>query len=235
MPGDLAVARESFSAHIKSQARISDGPWYAYLLPGLRWIDPPNIPADAIPLGEVRIVHTPEMGPMAIASIEFVVPDLETGSYTVSLCNDPCTATIVGDLVGGGFTVVGSPEEFELLRERDRLERQLSSTRYRLSRKYHTTERQLRAEAAESARWEAQAVGLTRRVDALETVLVRSEDGNIGGPLGIAGWGLAAVAATVAVLIARRRKPASVLAPFPPPQSALADRPDAVPQKEAFR
>jgi hypothetical protein len=125
--GDTVTAEAVVSTHIRHTGRIEDGHWRAYLLPPPRWIDPPHIPAIAVPLGTLTIERTG--AGQAVARITFSVPDVDPGDYNISICDTPCQHTNLGDLNGGWFTVARTDTEAVLMRLVDETETQISRAR----------------------------------------------------------------------------------------------------------
>jgi hypothetical protein len=121
-PGSQATARGTFGPGAY-EGRVSDGPYYAYLVPGFRWFEKPGpVPDYAIPLGPITI--RPATGNYCCwaASLTFTVPDLPPGRYSIDYCNDPCTVNGIGDLIGGSFWVADTQKEARLMARIDRLE-----------------------------------------------------------------------------------------------------------------
>jgi hypothetical protein len=48
VPGDVATGQVTYSLNGTGSGRWRDRPYYAYLVPGGRWIRPPHFPADAV-------------------------------------------------------------------------------------------------------------------------------------------------------------------------------------------
>lgn len=117
----------------KQRDVLGGGPFYAYLLP-----PDSNLITEGQPLpdGAIR-VGTFEIQPFGKEEIElsvtFIVPDVETGTYTVQLCNDPCTIAGFREPQIGQLTIAATVAEANLLRERDRL----SGAIYSMKRKLH--------------------------------------------------------------------------------------------------
>jgi hypothetical protein len=195
--GDRAVGQTVFWIS-KEDRHLLERTFYAYLIPQSRWIDPPRIPPDAVPLGPVTLG--------GLARISFTVPDVEPGGYTVGICDRPCRHSYVGDLGGGWITVVGSPEEARLLPVIDRLKTRLDRARWDAIQKARKSQRRDTAlgaeleglqEDLEQAREElgARLVALERRPQAAPGAFDR------------AGWAVAALAlAALAFASMRRRK-----------------------------
>jgi hypothetical protein len=57
-----------------------------------------------------------------VATVTFTVPDVAPGRYSIDYCNDPCTVTGLGDLIGGSFFVAQTEEEAGLMSRIERLE-----------------------------------------------------------------------------------------------------------------
>jgi hypothetical protein len=212
--GDRAVGETVFWISGKDR-HLLNRTFYAYLIPGRQWIDPPRIPAGAVPLGQVTL--------SGLARVSFTVPDVAPGGYSVGICDRPCRHSFVGDLMGGWITVVGSQEEARLLPVIDRLKNRLDRARWDAIHKARKSQKrfmELRAEfeylqkGLDQAREElgARLVALERRPQA--------ESGS--GAFDRAGWAVAVLAfATLALVMARRRRLSGREA------STLPDRPPA--------
>lgn len=121
VPGDRALLRGHFS-NGSLEGRISDGPYFAYLLPHGRWIHGSDIPGTAIRLGELRIVRGDGRYPKR-ARAEFMVPEVARGIYHVAYCNDSCTLDGIGDLIGSSsFAIAPTRAEGRLMVRVARLE-----------------------------------------------------------------------------------------------------------------
>jgi len=159
-PGEVAVGRTAFDAHLRGQPRIQDGPFHAYLLPEGRWIDPPRIQAGAVRVGVVRFTGPNLEGTWfdRVAVVRFVVPDLPSGFWEVGICNDPCRDSMVGDLYGGQIAVMRTPLEGRLLYWSRRLGWRLDEARVDARRaERRLEEAESRAAAARAGLEEARA------------------------------------------------------------------------------
>jgi len=212
VPGDHALLRGSFSTG-SLEGRISDGPFFAYLLPQGRWIDGSEIPGSAIRLGELRIVHGHGSYPKR-ARVEFTVPDVVPGFYHVSYCNDPCTVNGIGDLIGSSsFAIAPTRTEGRLmvrvarLESRVRIVAQRVHARTRGERK--RLERALEERTSDLGEAETRVAALERQVDALHDA--SAAGARVSRPIVDPWVGLAVAAALVAVaasvLVRRRRQP----------------------------
>jgi hypothetical protein len=112
-PGEHAVASGSFGPGCCDRGWLEDGPYYAWLVP---YDD--TQPAEGtlldrvVRIGEIRLSQEPYQWNgqtyfRNIATVEFVVPDLPPGQYSVFHCNDPCTKQL-GD-VTSAMLQVGMP------------------------------------------------------------------------------------------------------------------------------
>lgn len=98
-PGDRATL-----VGYTSRGRLEDGPFYAFLATGTG-------EDGTLGLGPLRVTETGREGWRALrASVSFTVPgNLDPGRYTVSYCNDPCTAGL-GDLSDGVLAIGVDPD-----------------------------------------------------------------------------------------------------------------------------
>jgi hypothetical protein len=114
-PGEEVVLETEFYTNVRGKSgSVKDGPYYGYLLPAMRFIDPPHIPRAAVFLGPILIKPT-DREDVWSATISFVMPRVNPGEYTVKICNHPCTHSLVGDLDGStSFNVEVSAEEARL-------------------------------------------------------------------------------------------------------------------------
>ena len=123
-PGQRVFGHTQFGEGGQGQGRVSDGPYFAYLVRGDRFIEPPDIPRGSVRLGTVRMhrLH----GGIWEASIRFVVPNVRPGTYTVSLCNDPCRNAYVGDLMGAWTSIAASAGQAKIRNLEARIEERIS-------------------------------------------------------------------------------------------------------------
>lgn len=200
-PGQTAVGTTQFSDGIEGQGLVAEGPYFAYLLRGDRFIDPPHVPKDAFALGRVRMLAVDASVGIWEASIQFVIPDVRPGRYTVSLCNDPCRDAYVGDLMGAWISIAASAEQAKLknleagIEERvtqqlwetiSSLQEQLDALRERPPSTTVATELRLTATEDQIERLNAQVRDLQERADQ-----------GLMAWLWVAGW---VVAAGIAIL-----------------------------------
>jgi hypothetical protein len=121
--GQVAHVRQQFFAgELEGTGALTEGPYYAYLLPQRGWrsfemIEPPIIPAGSVRLGVLEIEGTivRDGYRYGIASLEFMVPDVPWGRHSIGFCDDPCTHSTVGWLAFGAITIVHTAFEAALL------------------------------------------------------------------------------------------------------------------------
>lgn len=169
MPGEVAEATTVVWMDEKTVNRLARGPYRAYFLPDQKWIEPPRVPTEAVPIGTIDFTPPQAGARKGLASISFVVPDVPTASYGISYCNDPCTIATVGDLTGGWIRVADDAEEAQLLAEREEAGWKASALEWKLKRAQRQIDRltgEAEAVGVQAAELRADVLGLTRRLDA---------------------------------------------------------------------
>ena len=208
-PGGEAEASTVVWMGEKDVRRLEQGPYLAYLVPGDRWIEPPRIPADAIQVGAIEFTPPKDDGVITrrerayggqkgSATVTFTVPDVPTDSYSVYYCNDPCTISTIGDLIGGWIRIAEDAEESQLLAARERFEWKNSSLEWRLKRARKQLDR-LEAESLSAAPDDT----APRTIADLQRRLARgeSEGAQFSTPVLLLG-----IAIGLALALRRRRK-----------------------------
>lgn len=240
VPAEVVAGSTTFSLGGSGSGTVRDGPYFAYLVHD-GFFRAPKIPADAIDVGLVRMEPTGSPR-LWRATVRFRLPEeVRPGQYTIALCNRPCEHTIVGDLMGGWFTVVSSRLEARLLTAMDRLESETGAVERGLRARVFALKRQVerRAEALTELRDAAKrrdravaaasaaALGaLEDRLEAGLATLGQAEpaDSDVGGvPWSAAAYFLAG-GLFVALLLVRRRPLPQV--PDPPRTRDGAVHPD---------
>lgn len=170
IPGQTAIGRSQFSTEIGGTGRPSDGPFFAYLL--RRRNGPIGFdPRDGILLAQVKIMRgSPYAGePLPTAVVRFQVPDVQPGRHWIGLCNDPCTDTFLGDLMGGWIGVAATQEQARLWKLRDELREQtdgkLAETTDQLQRAIDAADR---SEVARFQTTEETLSALSTRIEELQ-------------------------------------------------------------------
>lgn len=172
------------------------GPFFGYLSrrvgPDRRPQTPP-LPKDAILVGEVRFSETKQPGVLHV-SLEFVMPDLEPGYYTLHHCNDPCTRQI-GDTMSTPITVVEDRGQALLAARVQRLEVRDVGFRFRVEDRIDD----LKSENA----------GLESDIAALQNKMNELADRPVAAPLQrepsiwtAVGWGVAGAVLALLVVLA---------------------------------
>jgi hypothetical protein len=165
--GATILIRETFGSGAY-EGRVSEGPYYAYLIGANQRFDRPGpVPPSAVPLGPITI--RPATGNYCcwVASIRFTVPNVSTGEYVVTYCNDPCTVDGLGDLEGTSFWIGETADDarvaarlHELTLKREVARRQISRLEEKLTDE-HASGDELRAHVQE----------LQARIEHLRTAL----------------------------------------------------------------
>jgi hypothetical protein len=227
VPGQAVVGSTQFSDGIEGQGRVAEGPYFAFLLRGERFIDPPRVPRNAIRLGRVRMHRFGN--DIWEASLRFVVPDVGPGSYTVSLCNDPCRNAFVGDLMGAWISIAASAEQAKMKNLEARIEERVTQQMWDATAGFQEQLDALRGEVAAN-RSPSVTVGTELRLTPIEDQIERLNaqvrdlqertDQGLTAWLWMAGW---IVAVGVAVLwratALRQRRSAAIARLAEPPPS----------------
>jgi hypothetical protein len=207
--GDRAVGETVFWISEKDR-HLLDRTFYAYLIPGQKWIEPPRIPDGAIPLGPVTLG--------GLARTSFTVPEVAPGAYSVGICDRPCRHSFVGDLMGGWITVVASEEEARLLPVIDRLEARLDRVRWNAIEKARKSQRHDAALRSQIGQLEE---ALDQDRDELGTRLAALErrPQDRPGAFDRAGWAVAAAALVALAFVSMRRRKSNFPAGLAPTAS----------------
>ena len=208
-PGEAAVGRTRVWFASEGRARMATrGRFVAYLLPRDRWLRPPGVPAAAISLGPV-IFSSPD-GTTAVATLDFTVPEVPDGDWTIGVCNVPCTKAAIGGLYGGSIRIASSPAMAATLHLEDRLHLTRQMARHDSRR----MERQLRVVRVQLDELRTEVGLLEQQLERRERSVANERPSATGFPV-LLGWLL--VGLTVAFgLVAFRPRRRPVLAPDPP-------------------
>jgi hypothetical protein len=222
-PGDRVSGRVTFGRGSGEPIRAEAGPFTAYIIPGNRWIDPPRIPQGAVPVGPMRLVRSTSYW---VASVDFTLPEVGAGGYSLGYCNDPCTISSLGELVGGWFQAVPSHELIPLYASADRTEQRIRSLRGQA----RTADRRADELAGEVRDLRDANERLEQRVAVLERAArpAPNRPADFPAPL---GWALVALTVLAGLVMFRpRRRPApSLTTPSEAPAVERIDAPDREP------
>jgi hypothetical protein len=198
-PGDRVTERVTFGRGSGEPIRAEAGPFTAYLVPGSVWLEEPPIPSSAIPVGEMRLARSPIRG--WVATVDFTLPEVAPGTYSIAFCNDPCTVSIMGELTGGWFQVAPSHDVIPLYESKDRLQERVRA----LGGKVAAVDRR-----NDSLAHEVSVLGDANR--ALEERLAqverakRPDPGPVGDVPAPLGWGLVGLTIVFGLLMFRPRR-----------------------------
>jgi hypothetical protein len=132
--GATILIRETFGSGAY-EGSVSDGPYFAYLIGANQRFDRPGaVPPAAVPLGPITI--RPATGNYCcwIASLRFTVPQVPTGQYLVTYCNDPCTVDGLGDLEGTSFWIGETADDARISARLHELDLKREAARRQISR-----------------------------------------------------------------------------------------------------
>jgi hypothetical protein len=214
-PGDRVVGRVTFGRGSGEPIRADSGPFVAYLMKGNRYIDPPKVPDGAVPVGPMTVTHL-DFGTW-LARVEFTLPDVPPGMHSLGYCNDPCTSSSLGDLMGGWFRVVPSGQDLSTFLLRERFLQATRSLRHRIraaDRHVDGLEDRVEALRDENRRLELRVAGLERAS--------KSQPRPTPGFPAPIGWILVALTVLFG-LVAFRPRNRQILAPDPPPVERIED------------
>lgn len=217
LPGGPATASTYVSIPSTKRSLLDRGPFHGYLLPegdALREGRP--VPADAVRLGTFVIER--DRGSTFVLELEFTVPDVPSGIYSIAMCNDPCTLSGLREPLAGTISIVETAREGDLLTQQYRLE----TTIWRLRRDVRRAERRLEETTAQLAQSQEDNAVLGELVndarDGLGVVpspvpaaIEAEERPLVDGRVLIA----AALLLVVAAALRRRRRPAPAEIPSP--------------------
>jgi hypothetical protein len=224
---DPGTATEGYASVFVPQAKratLDRGPFYLYLLTGMR----PIVENRPLPEGAIRL------GAFAIArhgkefrfEVHFTVPDLAGGAYTVMACNEPCTISGFREPLTGVIQIVATEREERLLVQQGRLHARLGHGRRELRkarREIEELEGLTDLRSIERTTLTAEAAELRDRVERLrDRVRARPRPVIAPAPAWAIAGGLLALAGALALRRRHRPRPGSTgTAPTPGP--AIAD------------
>jgi hypothetical protein len=175
LPGDAGVATTYVSVPRKKVHLFDRGPFYLFAVPnGMSLVEGQPIPSGSIRLGTFTVEE--EKNASYELRAEFTAPQIESGYYSMGLCNDPCTIAGFREPLSGSVSVVATRREAELLTQTERLRNKLFGVR----REARRAERRL--EAAEGELETQLTFGASERermaaeIDQLRTQLVAARE-----------------------------------------------------------
>jgi hypothetical protein len=213
LPGQSATATAYVYLPRAQRGVLERGPFFAYLLAGGSTLERgAPVPEGAIRLGAFAVRH--EQGKTYELELAFTVPEVAGASYSLAMCNDPCTVTGFGEPLTGLISVVETEREGELLTQQYRVEARLARARHQL-RKAGRNAEDLQAQLDQGRRDNATLAAIVNELRSeLETAgaaPARAEPAAADRPL-VDGWAVAVAAAVLLALAAaiarRRRRPA---------------------------
>jgi hypothetical protein len=224
VPGDHVSGRVTFGQGSGKPIRAEAGPFTAYIVPGSMWLDSPPIPPSAISVGEMGLARSPIRG--WVATLDFTLPEVAPGTYSIAFCNDPCTVSVMGELTGGWFQVVPSQDVIPLYESRDRLQERVRA----LGGKVGMVDRRNDSLAHEVSVLRDANRALEQRLVQLERAQ-RRDPGPVAEVPAPVGWALVGLTVLFGLLAFRPRRKASSAGGMPvdPPVMERIDNPDREP------
>jgi hypothetical protein len=168
IPGDLASGTLALAIPRARRDILDTGPFYIYLGRDAVAEGRP-LPVGLIRVGTAQVVH--RSGDMYVLRTAFRVPAVSPGSYTISVCNSPCTISGFREPVTGYVEVVATAREAELLTRRDALSARISGLRRELrksERAGEETQASLAQAQQDNARLADEVNALNARIGELE-------------------------------------------------------------------
>lgn len=204
VPGDDVRARGAVGLQEISPKQPGDafsagpehGPFYGYISArtGPSWGPyAPPLPEDAMLVGEVRFTESKHPQVLDL-SLDFVMPDLEPGYYTLHHCNDPCTRQI-GSMMSTPITLVEDRGQALLAARLYRLERRDQALRPRL-------DNQIDKLSSENAGLESDITALQNKIDKLEDEPVATPPSPEPSMWTAVGWGIAGAVLALLIVVA---------------------------------
>jgi hypothetical protein len=154
LPGQTAHAETYVYVPRAKQHLVERGPFYLFITPERTPLNEGRpTPEHAVRVGTVSIDH--EEGKTFELSASFVVPRLDSHSYTLGVCNEPCTISGFREPLTGTISIIATTREGDLLNKIDLLHRQAWHLRRQVG-KAERADEELRAQLglAEVARSE---------------------------------------------------------------------------------
>jgi hypothetical protein len=177
------------------------GPFYGYISPRpAHRIDSfaPPLPKDAMLVGEVTFSETDDPDALNVA-LDFVVPEIEPGYYTLHHCNDPCTRQI-GDLMSTPIVIVAERGDRFLAARADHVDRRFERLRARSNHELDEARARVGSLLARVGGLESDVGSLREEIASLERSSAREQGADapdtsvlwllLGLPAGALSWAL---------------------------------------------
>jgi hypothetical protein len=174
LPGEHGTAVTYVTVPERRESIFDLGPFYLYALPdGMFLREDRPIPEGAVRIGTFAVEEERHQYEL---TADFTVPQLESRSYSLEVCNDPCTVSGFREALSGSISIVATQREAELLTRNS----QLYSRMYQLRGDVRQAERRLEKAQEEFelqlANGQADRGELTSRIEQLEQELAASQE-----------------------------------------------------------
>jgi hypothetical protein len=212
LPGERGTAVTYVTVPERRESIFDLGPFYLFALPeGMSLREDRPIPEAAVRIGTFAIEEEKHQYELTAA---FTVPQLASRSYSLEVCNDPCTVSGFREALAGSISIVATQREAELLTQNSRL----YSRMYQLRGDVRQAERRLE-KATEDFDFELANANAVReelgtRIEQLEQQLASSRERAADAartpfePWVVGGIVTLAAAAGILALLRRRMLPA---------------------------
>ena len=208
LPGEEGTAVTYVTVPERRESIFDLGPFYLYALPSGTFLreDRP-IPEGAVQIGTFAVEEERHQYEL---TAEFTVPQLASQSYSLEVCNDPCTVSGFREALSGSISIVATQREAELLTKNSRLSSRMHHFRYEFRRAERRLER-----AQDDFEWEltnerAVHEELRSTIEQLEQELAASKASAADAArTPFEPWivgGIVALAAAAALLVLVRRR-----------------------------
>jgi hypothetical protein len=174
LPGEQGTAVTYVTVPERRESIFDLGPFYLFALPdGMFLREDRPIPEGAVRIGTFAVEEERHQYEL---TADFTVPQLESRSYSLEVCNDPCTVSGFREALSGSISIVATQREAELLTRNSRLISRMYHFRYEFRRAERRLER-----AEEDFEWElanerAVHEDLTSTIEKLEQELAASQE-----------------------------------------------------------
>lgn len=147
LPGEQGTAVTYVTVPERRESIFDLGPFYLYAMPDGTFLreDRP-IPEGAVRIGTFAVEEERHQYELTAG---FTVPELASQSYSLEVCNDPCTVSGFREALSGSISIVATQREADLLTRNSRLNSRMYHFRYEFRRAERRLER-----AQEDFEWE---------------------------------------------------------------------------------
>lgn len=169
VPGDAGTATAYVSVPRKKVSLFDRGPFYLFAVPEGMLREGRPIPAGAIRLATFTVEE--DKGDSYLLRAAFTAPQLESNSYFMGFCNDPCTLAGFGEPLYGSVSIVATRREGALLTQNERLQGKLFGAKHEARRAERRLEKVERTLETQLAFGDSERDRMSAEIERLETQL----------------------------------------------------------------